>query len=298
LEVPAFAKINLTLEVLGRRDDGYHEVRTILQTVDLADWLDIQPAPALLVECDDTTLSGEANLVWRAAVALAQRYGIEPKARIFIRKEIPAGMGLGGGSSDAAAALAALNRLWGLSLSREELAQVAADVGSDVPFFLWGGTALAEGRGERITPLRPLAPVSVLLICPNVTIPNKTARLYSRVTPAHYSNGGTTRRALKTLMAGQSVVDSIYNAFEEVAFQEFPGLGQLRRRIEELSVALPHLSGAGPALFCLPSSEEEHQRVTKALQYDVKAYLVDVTGGSPHPFNPHPNLSPYEGGRN
>src|SRR5918992_5233494 len=92
LEVPAFAKINLTLEVLGRRDDGYHEVRTILQTIDLADWLDIQPAPTLLVECDDTSLNGEANLVWRAAVAAAQRQGIEPKARIFIRKGIPAGM--------------------------------------------------------------------------------------------------------------------------------------------------------------------------------------------------------------
>jgi 4-diphosphocytidyl-2-C-methyl-D-erythritol kinase len=285
LEVPAFAKINLTLEVLGRRDDGYHEVRTILQTIDLADWLDIQPAPTLLVECDDTSLNGEANLVWRAAVALAQSQGIEPKARIFIRKGIPAGMGLGGGSSDAASALVALNRLWGLYLSVEDLAQVAADVGSDVPFFLWGGTALAEGRGERITPLPPLAPVPVLLICPKETMPGKTARLYSRLTPAHYSDGGTTCRALKTLRAGQSVADSICNVFEEVAFREFPGLGQLYRRVEGLSAARPHLSGAGPALFCLPSSEEEHQRVAKALQScGVKAYLIHATAGSgPHP---------------
>jgi 4-diphosphocytidyl-2-C-methyl-D-erythritol kinase len=280
LEFPAFAKINLTLEVLGRRDDGYHEVRTILQTVDLADWLDIRPAPSLLVGCEDPTLNGDVNLVWRAAVALAQSYGVEPKARIFIQKRIPAGMGLGGGSSDAAAVLLALNRLWGLSLSKEELAQVAADIGSDVPFFLWGGTALAEGRGERTTPLPPLPSMSVLLICPKETMPGKTARLYSRLTPAHYSDGEITCRAVKTLMVGQFVVDSVYNVFEEVAFQEFPGLGQLYRQVEGLGAARPHLSGAGPALFCLLSSEEEHQRITKALQsYDVKAYLVHVTDG-------------------
>lgn len=284
MEVPAFAKINLTLEVLGRRSDGYHEVKTILQTVDLADWLDIQPYPSLLVECDDPALNGEVNLVWRAAVALAQNHSIEPKARIFIKKRIPTGMGLGGGSSDAAAALLALNHLWGLSLSREELAQVGASVGSDVPFFLWGGTALVEGRGERIIPLPAMSPVAVLLVCPKETMPDKTARLYSRLTPAHYSDGGTTCRAMKTLMGGQSVVDSIGNVFEAVAFQEFPGLEQLYRQIEGLSAVRPHLSGAGPALFCLPSSEEEYQRVTKALQsYDMKAYLVHVTEGSPHP---------------
>jgi 4-diphosphocytidyl-2-C-methyl-D-erythritol kinase len=284
LEVPAFAKINLTLEVLGRRDDGYHEVKTILQTVDLADALDIQPAPALLVECDDPDLNGEANLVWQVAVALAKSRGIEPKARIFIKKRIPTGMGLGGGSSDAAAALAALNQLWGLFLPMQELAQIAAGAGSDVPFFLWGGAALAEGRGERIRPLTPLLPVPVLLICPNDTMPGKTARLYSRLTPAHYSDGGITRRVLKNWVAGQPVVDSISNVFEEVAFQAFPGLEQLYRRVEELSAARPHLSGAGPALFCLPSSEEEYQRIAKALQsYNVKAYLVHTTGGNPHP---------------
>jgi 4-diphosphocytidyl-2-C-methyl-D-erythritol kinase len=284
LEVPAFAKINLTLEVLGRRDDGYHEVKTILQTVDLADRLDIQPAPALLVECNDPALNGEDNLVWQAAAALAESRNIEPKARIFIEKRIPIGMGLGGGSSDAAAALIALNQLWGLSLSVQKLAEVAAGVGSDVPFFLWGGAALAQGRGEQIKPLPPLPPAPVLIICPNDTIPGKTGRLYSRLTSAHYSDGGITCRALKNWMAGQPVVDSVGNVFEEAAFREFPGLEQLYRRVEELSAARPHLSGAGPALFCLPSSEEEHQRIAKALQpYNVKAYLVHTTGGNPHP---------------
>ena len=129
MEALAFAKLNLTLEVLGRRADGYHEVRTILQTIDLADRLEIQPYPTLRVECDDPALSGEANLVWRAAMALARCHNVPPQASVFIQKRIPVGMGLGGGSSDAAAALLALNHLWDLGLGLPDLAQVAAGVG-------------------------------------------------------------------------------------------------------------------------------------------------------------------------
>ena len=231
MEVPAFAKINLTLEVLGRRNDGYHEVRTILQTIDLADRLEVLPFHALQVELwMKAPLNGEANLVWRAATALAERGNTEPQARIYIHKRIPVGMGLGGGSSDAAAALQALNQLWDLKLSTGELAQVAARVGSDVAFFLWGGTALAEGRGERITPLPPVPPLAATLVWSGVTVPQKTARMYSRLTPGHYSDGGITRRMVEVLAGGQFVVQSIggllHNVFEDVASQVFqePGL--------------------------------------------------------------------------
>ena len=114
MRLKAYAKVNLTLEVLGRRDDGYHEVVSIMQTVDLADEIDLEPAERLSVECDDPSLRGEANLAWRAAVSLAGRAGMEAQARIFVRKRIPTGMGLGGGSSDAASVLMGLDRLWGL----------------------------------------------------------------------------------------------------------------------------------------------------------------------------------------
>ena len=121
MEAPAFAKLNLTLEVLGRRDDGYHEIRSVLQTIDLADRLEIVPASSLSVECDDASLNGETNLVWRAAAALAERGNTEPRAHIYIHKRIPVAMGLGGGSSDAATALMVLNQLWGLDLTIEEI---------------------------------------------------------------------------------------------------------------------------------------------------------------------------------
>ena len=282
MKIPAFAKINLTLEVLGIQSDGYHEVKTVLQTVDLADQLDIQPAARLIVQCDDPRLNGEANLVWRAAVELAASQNISPLARIFVQKRIPVGMGLGGGSSDAAAALLGLNYLWDLGLSAGQLAPIAARLGSDVPFFLRGGTALGVGRGERVSPLPALPKLTVLLVCPNETIPDKTRQLYSALAPAHYSDGGITRRLVENLMAGQFVLDLLHNAFEEVAFQTFPNLGQLYHHLEGLTRSRPHLCGAGPALYCLPSGEEEYRRVARALQQDdVEAYLVDTILPSP-----------------
>jgi 4-diphosphocytidyl-2-C-methyl-D-erythritol kinase len=275
LRVVAYAKINLTLELLGRREDGYHEVRTILQTIDLADVLDVDHAPTLKVECDLPHLNGSGNLVWRAARELAASRGISPRARIYIRKGIPESMGLGGGSSDAAVALLALNRLWDLGLSWDELTPLAAGLGSDVPFFLRGGTALAEGRGEQTSFLPPLRRLPVLLFCPPIALRDKTRRLYSRISPAHYSDGGVTRRMLEILMGGQFVVDSVHNVFEAVAFQEFPGLDRAYRRLAEVSGSRPHLSGAGPALFCVPRGEDEGQRMANTLQAEGhRAYLV------------------------
>ena len=144
MRIPAYAKLNLTLEVLGRRNDGFHQVVTIMQTIGLADVLEIKHDTDLSVVCEYPDLTGEQNLVWQAAVALAKAGNVEPKARISIEKRIPVGMGLGGGSSDAATALLGLNSLWGLGLTVERLAEIAATLGSDVAFFLWGGTALAE----------------------------------------------------------------------------------------------------------------------------------------------------------
>ena len=275
LEVSAFAKINLTFEVLGRRPDGYHEVVTILQTIDLADRLEVRPSLELRVECDAPDLNGDANLVWQAAAKLAQRAQIRPEAHILVRKRIPIGMGLGGGSSDAAAALMALNEIWQLALTRAELSEIAAELGSDVPFFLHGGIALAHGRGEQIVPLPDLPRLTGVLVCPPATIPEKTARMYSRLTQAYYSDGGATRRMVEGLAGGEFVTDMMHNAFEGIAFEVFPGLAEVRQQLSLTAGARPHLSGAGPALFCLPFPENELRPLARALQpQGVKAYLV------------------------
>lgn len=277
MELRAYAKLNLALEVLGKRSDGYHEVRTVMQTIDLADKLAVGHADNFSVQCTDTTLNDQDNLVWKAATALANRGGVEPKAEIFLEKSIPIAMGLGGGSSDAAAAIMSLDRLWGLGLPDKELALVAAETGSDVAFFLVGGTSLASGRGEQISPIAPLPGITVTLVCPNMEIANKTAKLYSRLTPAHFTDGSRTDRMVENLKAGKFVSDILYNVFEEVAFDAFPGLARMRDRLIEATGRPPHLSGAGPALYLLPSSKDEHDTISNALQPDeARVYLVQT----------------------
>lgn len=283
MQIEAHAKLNLAFEVLGKRADGYHEVKTVMQTVGLSDLLDIEHWPTLRVECDSPELSGEANLVWKAAQALARSRGIQPRANIRIQKRIPIAMGLGGGSSDAASALRALNELWELSASAGELSGIAAEIGSDVSFFLWGGTALAEGRGELVSPLPPLPPFNLTLVFPDLEISDKTRRMYSRLTPAHYSDGGTTRLLVQMLMSGQFVAESIrgciYNVFQDIAEWEFPVLAQMRRMVLEQGGPELYLCGAGPAMFAVPSSETQHQTVAETLQpMGAGVYLVTTVG--------------------
>ena len=284
MQVDAYAKLNLTFEVLGKRGDGYHEIKTVMQTVNLADRLTIEPWPSLRVECDSRELSGEINLVWKAAEALARSRGVLPRANIRLQKRIPIAMGLGGGSSDAAAALRVLNGLWGLSATTGELADVAAQIGSDVSFFLWGGTALAEGRGEIVSPLPPIPPFNLTLVFPDLAVNNKTPRMYSRLTPANYSDGGVTRLLVQLLMGGQFVPESIrgcvYNVFQDIAEWEFPGLSEMRRTVLEQGGPDLHLCGAGPAMFAIPSSEMDHRAVAEALQpMGAGVYLVTTVGG-------------------
>ena len=286
MQIDAYAKINLSLEVLGKRGDGYHEIKTVMQTIDLADQLEIEPWPTLRVVSDSPELSGDSNLVWQAAATLAHARGIQPKASIRLRKRIPIAMGLGGGSSDAASALRALNELWQLSVPDDELAAIAGGIGSDVPFFLRGGTALAEGRGELIHPMPPIPLFNLILIFPDIEVKDKTRRMYSRLTPANYSDGGTSRLLVQMLMAGQFVSESIrsyiYNVFQDIAEWEFPLLGQMRRAVSERGGPELYLCGAGPAMFAVPSSETQHRLVAETLQpMSVGVYLVTTAGPVP-----------------
>ena len=281
MEIPAYGKVNLTFEVLDRLDDGYHLVTTVMQTIALADRLHFETNDELSVECEYPELAGDQNLVWKAAVELAKTGNIQPEAKITIEKRIPVGMGLGGGSSDAATALLGLNRLWGLGFSTEKLATIAAGLGSDVSFFLWGGTALAQGKGEQISQLTSLPPLAMTLVFPSLVIPNKTASMYSRLTRAQFSDGGVTRQMIQILTSGQFVRESmrglIFNAFSEVAARTYPELLEMCREIADQGGPVMHLCGAGPALFTIPSSEEEHQQIADVLQpHSAGVYLVST----------------------
>ena len=277
LRLPAYAKLNLSLEVLGKRDDGYHDISTILQTVDLADQLTISPSNHLELNCDNPELSGPRNIVWDAAVALAAHAGVEPWAKIKIDKRIPMAAGLGGGSADAATGLRGLNRVWGLGFTEDKLISIASELGSDVPFLVKGGTAIGTGRGDLLEHLTSQPSVRVLLIVPAQSIASKTPTLYSALTPRDYSDGTHTRRLAGSteLSTGTITSDLCLNAFTRAALEIFPGLADVWEKTAAITKHPPCLSGAGPAFFCMPSDEEEREEVEGALRdTGAKVYLV------------------------
>ena len=290
MAIKAYAKINLTLEVLGPRTDGYHEVRTILQTIDLSDTLRFTLAPRIRLECSSPEVNTEDNLVLKAADTLRRTTGCDKGANMHLEKNIPIAAGLGGGSSDAAATLVGLNHLWGLGLSAGELRSVAAPLGSDVPFFLQGGTALGEGRGEELVELPPLSQSWMVLLCPstgfrpsNVGKNQKTARLYSMLSPESYTDGSRTRELVHSLRDGRFSQDLLVNAFEGVAPLAFGHFEETRQHFLEAGAGKVHLSGTGPAMYAFVSCKEEGEEVSKSLKnVGLEAYcLTTVRGDTP-----------------
>jgi 4-diphosphocytidyl-2-C-methyl-D-erythritol kinase len=254
LEVRAPAKLNLFLEVPSRRTDGYHEVVTLMVAVDLFDTLAIadDPSGRVTLTCDDPTLpTGAENLVVKAAERLRAAAGSTRGARISLAKAIPSQAGLAGGSSDAAATLAGLDRLWGLGLPPRALDAVAAEVGSDVAFFLHTPAALCTGRGERVEPVELTHSFSFVLICPEFGV--STADVYRNLTvPDRPRGAGPTLEALRSgdpAALGRSLFNRLQPAAESLA----PGLIQVREALTSLGPSLDgHLmSGSGSAFFGL-----------------------------------------------
>jgi 4-diphosphocytidyl-2-C-methyl-D-erythritol kinase len=248
----AQAKINLVLNVLCRRPDGYHEIASVMQTLALHDEVELTGAGAgvrltcegLPVPCDET------NLARRAALHLAARCGVRRGVGIHLRKRIPVAAGLGGGSADAAAVLRGLNRLWGLGLSLEELARLGAELGSDVPFCVFGGTALVGGRGERVVPLPPAPPVDVVLFKPPFGV--STAEVY-RGLEGPPGPSGAVEAMLAALREGNpaAIGRCLVNDLEGVTLRWHPDLALLKESLKVPGVYGALLAGSGPTLFAL-----------------------------------------------
>ncbi len=247
------AKLNLSLEILGRRPDGYHEVLSVMQAVSLCDYLEIEPHSCLDVSCGLPGWQAEKSLVRRAACLMAERAGGGAGARIRITKHIPLSSGLGGDSSNAAAALDGLNRLWGWGLSGILLEQIGASLGTDVSFFLRGGTALGAGRGQELTSLPPLGVLHVVIFHPAVARPEKkTATLYNMLQAGDYSDGSRTRELAGLIARGAAIESAgLYNAFEGAALRVFSGLAASREEFRAAGAGEVHLAGSGPALFAV-----------------------------------------------
>ena len=223
------AKINLVLEVLSKRDDGYHEIRSLIQTISLHDILSFKLARGISLECTEPSLQTPDNLVVQAAELLRKVCGCEKGVKIGLEKRIPWGTGLGGGSSDAAATLLALEKLWELELQISDLVGLAARLGVDVPFFIHKGTALVEGKGEKVTPLpAPLPGWFILLMPPLPPIPHKTQQLYSRLDKQHFTGGQFVGKSIEAWLQNRRISPSLlFNVFDSIAFEAFPGLRRL-----------------------------------------------------------------------
>ena len=249
MTVRSFAKINLGLEIVGRRADGYHDIRTLFQTVTLADELSFEAGPdgSLRLEGDDPSVAwDETNLILRAARRLQDVAGSRRGAFIRVKKAVPAGRGLGGGSSNAAVTLLALNKLWNLRLGLEELSRAAGRLGADVPYFLHGGLCLGEGVGDRLTTLPDLTPLACLLIFPPFAIP--TAGVYAAVRPS-LTSADNVSKMKRFLESGDFGL--LENDLERVVFKVHPELEGWTKLLLEQWAVLSRLSGSGSAVYGL-----------------------------------------------
>ncbi len=264
----SWAKVNLGLRVLRKRPDGFHDIQTVLQTIDLHDRVRISTSRDLRirVRCRHPEApSGTENLAYVAARLLQQELRVNRGCSIEIAKQIPPGAGLGGGSSNAATVLMGLNRLWKLHLPRERLLELAAGVGSDVPFFLYGGTVLAEGRGERLTPLKLVPDFWLTLVKPDFSIATRWA--YGQVKNTLTSNPLYVKlNSLKEISSIDHVLSFLDNDLETAVEATYPSIGEIKEELLSKGAMGAAMSGSGSAVFGLVTSQEAAVQLAKEVK--------------------------------
>lgn len=281
LLVKAPAKINLSLDVLHKREDGFHEVEMIMTTIDLADRLELTLLEQNVIKI--TSLNrfvpdDSRNLAYQAALLLKERFNVQKGVAIMIEKVIPVAAGLAGGSSDAAAVLRGLNKLWGLGLTLDELAKIGAEIGSDVSFCVYGGTALATGRGEIITEL-PAAPTCwVILAKPFIGV--STADVYRRLNVNKIKHPNT-KEMIHAIESGNysQVCSNLENVLEDVTFQLHPEVAQIKEQMKRFGADAVLMSGSGPTVFGLVRHDSRMQRIYNGLRgFCDQVFAVRIIG--------------------
>lgn len=266
----SFAKINWTLRILGKREDGFHELFTVFQTVSLCDRLTFSEGNRISLTSNQPRMPiDERNLVIKAANALNKEVGGSFGARIHLQKRIPSPGGLGGGSSNAAVALIGLRRLWGLDVTDERLASIAGEVGSDAAFFLYGGTAIGTGRGENIEPVDDIAAAEMLIVRPRARVRTRDAFaalnapvLTSRERERILSVSRTDADRLDPLRS------ELTNDFERSVFAAFPEIERVKQTLLDLGAVNAALSGSGASVFAIFDKQETRQAAQKALDQE------------------------------
>ena len=263
------AKINLTLDVLYRRDDDYHELEMIMSSVDLADYLTFTPLEEDKIEVFTNKAFlpvDQRNHVYQIIKLVKERYNIREGMLVEIEKKIPVAAGLGGGSTDAAAALRALNRIWKLNMSVQEMIALGMQVGTDVPYSIVGGTAFVSGRGEIVTPIKPMPSCWVVLAKPRISVSTKTVFRALEVERLDYIP--KSRIVADAIEIGdyKGMVDNLSNALEAVTFERHPRLRQLSERMERYGMDGVTMSGSGPTIIGFSQNYSRAKRVYNSLR--------------------------------
>jgi 4-diphosphocytidyl-2-C-methyl-D-erythritol kinase len=276
VRISAFAKINLRLDILGKRDDGFHELRTIFQTISLHDELRMHPSrsPEISLTIEGNhPLSAEPpqkNLVYRAVDALRRELKITSGVQIALKKMIPAGRGLGGGSSDAATALLGYLRLTKKKLARAPLLEIAASLGADVPFFLLGGRALGVNKGDEIYPLPDIRKLQILVVSPkDIHVPTLDAYRWLEAKPLALTNSAGTSKLFQFCALSWSPQGSgLSNDFEGPVFQRYPRLDQIKQELLQRGATEASLAGSGSAVFGVFPSPAMARRAAVGFPHD------------------------------
>jgi 4-diphosphocytidyl-2-C-methyl-D-erythritol kinase len=280
INLKAPAKINLFLEIKHKRQDGYHNLESIMQTVSLYDELSFELTNKdISLECNNKNLAcDETNVVYKTITAVKTRFNIDSGVKIYLKKGIPMEAGLGGGSSDAAATLEALVKLWNIKVTKSELEQIAATLGADVPFFLTGGTALCEGIGEIVTPLKKIDNLNVVLVNPGFGIP--TAGVYKKI---KFPLTNQVRiHTIKSLICDgsfntQNAFNSCFNRLEEFVFLDYPEIIKIKSVLNELG-CVSLMSGSGGTVFGIFDSNTKIEAVKFGLnKYNWETWFVSAT---------------------
>lgn len=267
VKAKVYAKINLSLDITGKRHDGYHTLCSVMQSVSLCDTVTVSLGQGingkLTLNCSDGSICGEDNLAFAAAESFFKAAGIIPDVDIYIEKNIPLAGGLGGGSADAAAILSILNTVWDEPLSEKELFSIALSLGADVPFCLKGGTQLAEGIGEVLTPLRNLPDCPMLIAKKGVK--SSTGDMYKALDSAKELKKSNLTCIKKGLESGDisTVSSGLYNCFETVCGEESL---EVKHMMNESGAVYAGLSGAGPSVFGIFKNETDRERAAKILE--------------------------------
>jgi len=278
--IKAYAKINLTLEILGRLPSGYHEIVSVMQQLALYDEVSIQDRSDGLIEiyCDVPEIPlDERNLVWQAAELLRRKLGLSRGANISIVKRIPIAGGLAGGSSDAAATLRGLNILWDLGLKDEELIALGQEIGMDVPFSILGGIALATGRGERVQSLPSLPCLYVVVANPGIRVSTREA--FESIDSSHIPRSCQTTLMLAAILRRdvEEVINCLYNDFELNIAERIPASLRLKEIMLANGASNAILSGSGSSVYCLLTSAEQAESIARALEHEVPFVIVTTT---------------------